>query len=49
MGFQKEFQADVVVLATGFEQPQIDFLPEDLFPENYEVNDYSNAKMDIIV
>jgi hypothetical protein len=34
---QKEFQADLVVLATGFEKPKIDFLPEDLFPEGYEV------------
>jgi hypothetical protein len=34
---QKEFLADIVVLATGFELPKIDFLPETLFPENYEV------------
>ena len=32
-----EIKADVVVLATGFERPGIDFLPEDLFPERYEV------------
>jgi cation diffusion facilitator CzcD-associated flavoprotein CzcO len=31
-----EVQADVVVLATGFEKPSIDFLPKDLFPEGYE-------------
>lgn len=33
-----EIKADVVVLATGFERPGIDFLPEDLFPERYEVS-----------
>jgi len=31
-----EIKADVVVLATGFERPSIDFLPEDLFPDRYE-------------
>jgi hypothetical protein len=34
---QQEFLADIVVLATGFELPKIDFLPSDLFPEDYEV------------
>ena len=33
----EELEADVVVLATGFERPSIDFLPEDLFPEEYSV------------
>ncbi len=33
-----EIKADVVVLATGFERPSIDFLPEDLFPDRYEVS-----------
>ncbi|KAI0703404.1 hypothetical protein BC835DRAFT_1410684 [Cytidiella melzeri] len=32
----KEFDADVVVMATGFSKPKIDFLPDDLFPEGYE-------------
>ena len=32
----REFPADVVVLATGFEAPSVDFLPHDLFPEGYE-------------
>ncbi|EJD48241.1 FAD/NAD(P)-binding domain-containing protein [Auricularia subglabra TFB-10046 SS5] len=31
----EELRADVVVLATGFERPSVDFLPEDLFPEEY--------------
>lgn len=37
-----EIKADVVVLATGFERPGIDFLPEDLFPERYEVSSVRN-------
>lgn len=36
-GEEKLFHADVVVLATGFKKPSIDFLPQDLFPEGYEV------------
>ncbi|TFK56995.1 FAD/NAD(P)-binding domain-containing protein [Heliocybe sulcata] len=35
-GEKKEFNGDVVVLATGFERPTIDFLPDDLFPEDYQ-------------
>ncbi|GJE98462.1 FAD/NAD(P)-binding domain-containing protein [Phanerochaete sordida] len=35
-GEEKEFAADVVVLATGFHRPDISFLPKDLFPEEYE-------------
>ncbi|KAF7986815.1 hypothetical protein HWV62_12498 [Athelia sp. TMB] len=35
-GKETEVAADVVVLATGFEKPTIDFLPDDLFPEGYE-------------
>lgn len=31
----REFPADVVVLATGFEPPSVDFLPQDLFPKDY--------------
>jgi len=34
-GDEEEIAGDVIVLATGFEQPTIDFLPEDLFPEGY--------------
>jgi hypothetical protein len=34
-GEKKEFSADVIVLATGFEKPKIDFLPGDLFPDGY--------------
>ncbi|KAF9005203.1 hypothetical protein BDQ17DRAFT_1399400 [Cyathus striatus] len=35
---QKEelVNADVIVLATGFEKPDIDFLPKDLFPDGYQ-------------
>ena len=36
-GQETEFPADVVVLATGFEKPDVGFLPADLFPESYEV------------
>jgi NADPH-dependent 2,4-dienoyl-CoA reductase/sulfur reductase-like enzyme len=36
-GEEKEFPADVIVLATGFKLPSVDFLPEDLFPEGYQV------------
>ncbi|KAI0260377.1 FAD/NAD-P-binding domain-containing protein [Gloeopeniophorella convolvens] len=32
----EEVKGDVVVLATGFKKPSVDFLPKDLFPENYE-------------
>ncbi|KIM26442.1 hypothetical protein M408DRAFT_330606 [Serendipita vermifera MAFF 305830] len=35
-GEKQEIEGDVVVLATGFEKPDIDFLPEDLFPEQYD-------------
>ena len=33
----EQFKADIVVLATGFKKPVIDFLPKDLFPEGYDV------------
>ena len=36
-GEETEFPADFVVLATGFKKPDVGFLPEDLFPESYEV------------
>jgi hypothetical protein len=33
-----QFHADVVVIATGFKHPDMDFLPkEELFPEGYDV------------
>ncbi|KIJ62461.1 hypothetical protein HYDPIDRAFT_176544 [Hydnomerulius pinastri MD-312] len=32
----EEIDADVVVLATGYERPSIDFLPDELFPEGYD-------------
>jgi hypothetical protein len=35
-GSEKEFKADVLVLATGYERPHIDFLPGDLWPSGYE-------------
>ncbi|EKM51088.1 uncharacterized protein PHACADRAFT_212988 [Phanerochaete carnosa HHB-10118-sp] len=35
-GEEKEFSADVVVLATGFKQPDMEFLPKELFPEGYD-------------
>lgn len=31
----KEIKGEAVVLATGFEKPSVDFLPEDLFPGDY--------------
>jgi dimethylaniline monooxygenase (N-oxide forming) len=36
-GEEKLFSADVIVFATGYKKPGIDFLPKDLFPEGYEV------------
>lgn len=35
-GKSEDIPADIVVIATGFAQPSVDFLPEDLFPEGYE-------------
>ncbi|TCD66067.1 hypothetical protein EIP91_001875 [Steccherinum ochraceum] len=35
-GSVKEFDGDVIVLATGYEKPDIDFLKKELFPEGYE-------------
>ncbi|THH13712.1 hypothetical protein EW146_g6535 [Bondarzewia mesenterica] len=32
----EEFEGDVVVLSTGFKKPDVDFLPKDLFPKDYE-------------
>lgn len=36
-GEQKVFDTDVIIFATGYKQPSVDFLPKDLFPEGYEV------------
>lgn len=35
-GETKVFEADVVVLATGYEKPEVDFLEDWLFPEGYD-------------
>ncbi|KAJ7161481.1 FAD/NAD(P)-binding domain-containing protein [Mycena crocata] len=35
-GVEKTIDADVVVLATGFEKPKITFLDDSLFPEGYQ-------------
>ncbi|KAI0078015.1 FAD/NAD(P)-binding domain-containing protein [Panus rudis PR-1116 ss-1] len=32
----QEIDADVIVLATGYEKPNVDFIEADLFPEGYE-------------
>ena len=37
---EAEVFADVIVLATGFKRPTLDFLPGDLFPEGYEVSEF---------
>ncbi|PWN50984.1 FAD/NAD(P)-binding domain-containing protein [Violaceomyces palustris] len=34
-GEEVHYEADIIVVATGFEKPSIDFLPQDLFPEDY--------------
>lgn len=34
-GEPSDIDADIVVIATGFKQPTVDFLPADLFPEGY--------------
>ncbi|KAH9934002.1 FAD/NAD-P-binding domain-containing protein [Epithele typhae] len=33
---EREIQGDVIVLATGFKKPAVDFFKDDLFPESYE-------------
>jgi hypothetical protein len=35
----EEIKADLIVLATGYKRPDIDFLPHELFPEGYEASD----------
>ncbi|KAJ7074049.1 FAD/NAD(P)-binding domain-containing protein [Mycena amicta] len=35
-GTEETIRGDVIVLATGYEKPSIDFLPDELFPEGYE-------------
>ena len=44
-GEEREIEADVVVLATGFGKPSVDFLPKGLFPEGYQVSSMSNASL----
>lgn len=34
-GQETNLAADIIVVATGFEVPSLDFLPKDLFPEDY--------------
>ncbi|KAE8257587.1 hypothetical protein A4X13_0g2263 [Tilletia indica] len=34
-GEHVEYDADVIVVATGFDRPTLDFLPKDLFPPDY--------------
>jgi len=40
-GEEKLIHADVIVLATGYKEPSIDFLPRDLFPEGYRVRKFA--------
>lgn len=35
-GKSEDIPADIVVIATGFAQPPVDFLPKDLFPDGFE-------------
>ncbi|CAA7269404.1 unnamed protein product [Cyclocybe aegerita] len=35
-GEEKLYEADIIVFATGYKKPSIDFLPQDLFPEGYQ-------------
>ncbi|KAF7295566.1 hypothetical protein MIND_01096600 [Mycena indigotica] len=35
-GRKETISADLIVLATGYEKPSIDFLPDELFPEGYQ-------------
>lgn len=35
-----EIKADIIVVATGFERPSVDFLPKDLFPGEYVSCDF---------
>lgn len=34
-GDKVHYDADIIVVATGFERPSMDFLPQDLFPDDY--------------
>ncbi|KAF9222244.1 FAD/NAD(P)-binding domain-containing protein [Gyrodon lividus] len=34
----EDINADLIVLATGYERPPIDFLPHELFPEEYDAS-----------
>ena len=33
-----QYEADIIVLATGFKKPEVNFLEDDLFPEEYDVH-----------
>ncbi|CAO1628015.1 unnamed protein product [Parajaminaea phylloscopi] len=35
-GSEVTFDADIIVVATGFDVPDLNFLPKDLFPEDYQ-------------
>lgn len=35
-GHKTNLAADIIVVATGFDLPSLDFLPKDLFPEDYQ-------------
>ncbi|KAJ3509101.1 hypothetical protein NLJ89_g5390 [Agrocybe chaxingu] len=35
-GEEKLYEADIIVFATGYKKPSVDFLPQDLFPEGYQ-------------
>ena len=37
-GEEKIFKANVIIFATGYKKPSINFLPKDLFPEGYGVS-----------
>lgn len=36
-GEEKVFNANVIVFATGYKRPSLEFLPKELFPKGYEV------------
>jgi hypothetical protein len=35
-GRSAEVEVDILILATGYKRPSIDFLPQDLFPDDYQ-------------
>ena len=38
-GEERVLEADVIIFATGYKKPTLDFLPKELFPEGYEVRE----------